>query len=139
MTSENEETILARIAEAAGGTLHKYPRPGTAVRRVILRDLRDDRRSQFEAIQLEDDGTVRITGHDQGADVRAAFGDHISSYEWVYVVASDRVGNLIRQLGGAAEDDVLDLFAAYHARTGGIVSKVLKHPDVAASFSNWHS
>jgi hypothetical protein len=36
------EQDLAEIARATGGTLHMYPRPGRAVRRVILRDLRTD-------------------------------------------------------------------------------------------------
>jgi hypothetical protein len=136
---EDLETTLARIAESAGGTLHLYPKPGTAARRVVLRDLRDDRGSQFEAAQIETDGTLRITGHDQGAGVSEAFGEDISSYEWVYVIPPDRIGRLIRLLGGTESDDVLDLFAAYHARTNGIVSALLKHPDVGADFSNWHS
>ncbi|HUC58221.1 MAG TPA: hypothetical protein VMA95_12525 [Streptosporangiaceae bacterium] len=133
------EATLARIARETGGTLRRYPRQGNPVRRVVLRDLRDERGSQFEAAQLEDDGTLRITGHDQGASVSDVFGDGISSYEWVYVVPPGRIGSLIRQLGGNEDDDVLSLLAAWHARTNGIISNVLKHPEVAAEFSNWHS
>ena len=138
-TGEDIEAVLARIAEATGGTVHRYPKPGNPARRVILRDSQDGRGSQFEAAQIEDDGTLRITGHDQGPGVSEVFGDDISSYEWVYVVAPEHVNSLRRLLGGAGDDDVLGLLAAYHARTNGIISDVLRHPDVAAVFSNWHS
>jgi hypothetical protein len=50
-----------------------------------------------------------------------------------------RVPALIRLLGGHDRDDLLTLLAAYHQRDGGQISDVMKHPDVAADFSNWHS
>lgn len=133
------EAALAQLAQAAGGTLHRYPRPGRAVRRVILRELRDERGTQFEAAQVEDDGTLRVTGHDTGQGVSAAFGQEITSYEWVYVIAPGRVAALVRLLGGGPDDHVLALLAAFHERTGGVISELLRHPDVAAEFSNWHS
>jgi hypothetical protein len=136
---EDPEAMLARIARETGGTLRRYPKPGNAVRRVVLRDSRDDRGSQFEAAQLEDDGTLRITGHDQGSTVSDFFGEDITSYEWVYVVAAERTANLSRLLGGTEDDDVLDLLASYHARTHGTISAVLKDSEVAAEFSTWHS
>lgn len=128
---------LARIASDVGGTLHVWPRPGRAVSRVILRDRSDDLGSQFETAQIEDDGTLRITGHDRGAAVSKAFGDDITSYEWVYVVAPDRVAALVGLLGGQEGDDPLATLAAYHQRTGGAISDKLKHPDAAAELSTW--
>ena len=95
------QTITA-IAKQAGATLHTYPRPGHAVRRVVLRDTRYDRGSQFEAAQLEDDGTLRVAGHDTGPGASRVFGAAITSYEWVYVVPSGRVGALAQALGGWA-------------------------------------
>ncbi|HUD37400.1 MAG TPA: hypothetical protein VMR14_10915 [Streptosporangiaceae bacterium] len=130
---------LAELARQAGGTLHLYPRPGRAVGQVVLRDLSDDRGSQYEAAQVEDDGTLRVTGHDQGLAVSEAFGRGISSYEWVWVVAPGRVAGLVRLLGGNDGDDVLAVLLAYHERTGGRVSDVMRHADVAAEFSSWHS
>ena len=130
---------MAEIAHEAGGTLHIYPRPGRAVRQVVLRDTRSDYGTQFEAAQLEDDGTLRITGNDHGRGVSEVFGGEISSYEWVYAVAPERVGNLLRLLGGQEGDDVLALLAAYYQRQGGVISEVLKSPEVASDFSNWHS
>ena len=138
--AEQLDQDLAELARAAGGTLHIYPRPGQAVRRVILRDLQTDGGAQFEAAQLEDDGTLRITGHDTGQGVSDFFGDDITSYEWVYVVPPDRVQALLAALGASdAEDDVLTALAAYHEQHGGQISAVLKNPPVSAAFDNWHS
>ena len=99
---ENLDQAMAAIAAQTGATLHIYPRPGHAVRRVALRDTRDDRGTQFEAAQMEDDGTLRVVGHDTGAGVSDVFGTAITSYEWVYVVPSGRVGALAQALGGWA-------------------------------------
>jgi hypothetical protein len=136
---ERMEEILAKVTGQVGGTLHAYPRPGRAVRRVVLRDVRDNKGGQFEAAQLEDDGTLRITGHDQGPGVSEVFGAGITSYEWVYVVAPDRVGVLLRHMGGGDGADVLEVPAAYHEQARGRISGLLRSPDIGAEFSNWHS
>ncbi len=130
---------LAKIAEETGGTFRAYPGPGRAVRRVVLRDLRDDRGSQYEVAQVEDDGTLRVTGHDRGQAVSDFFGDDITSYEWVYVVRPDRVGALLTLLKAQDGDDLLTALAAYYERAGGRIRALLKHPDVAAEFDTWHS
>jgi hypothetical protein len=88
---------------------------------------------------LQADGTLRITGHDQGLRVSEFFGAAIATYEWVYAVAADRMPALIRLLGGHDGDDVLTLLAACHQRAGGQISDIMSHPDVTAHFSNWHS
>ena len=119
--------------------MHSYPRPSHAVRRGILRDDRDDRGTRYLDAALEDDGTLRIIGHAQGPRVSEFFGAAITSYEWVYIVAPDRVLALIRLLGGHDGDDVLALLAAYHQREGEQISDLMRHPDVAVGFSNWHS
>jgi hypothetical protein len=59
--------LLAAIARHTGATLRIYPRPGRAARRIVLRDDRDDRGNHHLAAALETDGTLRITGHDQGS------------------------------------------------------------------------
>jgi hypothetical protein len=130
---------LAAIARQTGATLRIYPRPGRAARRIVLRNDRDDRGTRYQDAALEHDGTLRITGHDQGPRVSEFWGDAITSYEWVYLVACDRTPALIRLLGGHDGDDVLALLAAYHQRAGGQISDILNHPDVTAHFSNWHS
>ena len=112
------DSRMAEIAQSTGATLHTYPRPGRAVRRVILRDLRDDSGTRFEAAQIEDDGTLRVTGHDTGPRVSEFWGEAITSYEWVYLIACDRVPALLGLLGGHDGDDVLALLAAYHQRAG---------------------
>ena len=130
---------LADIARQTGATLRTYPRPGHVARRTVLRDDRDDRGTHYLDAALEEDGTLRITGHDQGPGVSQFFGEAITSYQWVYVVAPGRVPALIRLLGGHDGDDLLTLLAAYHQRGGGQINDVMKHPDVAADFSNWHN
>jgi hypothetical protein len=66
------------------------------------------------------------------------FGTAITSYEWAYIVAPAKVDALLRLLGGA-EDDVLDALATYYQQHGGQLSELLRGPEVAAHFDNWHS
>jgi hypothetical protein len=94
---------------------------------------------QFEAAQTEDDGTLRVVGHDTGPGVSAVFGAAITSYEWVYVVPSGRVGALARALGAEHDDDVLDALAGYYQRHGGRISQLLRGAEIAAEFDNWPS
>ena len=69
------DETMAQIAGQTDATLHVYHHPGRAARRVVLRDTRNDRGTQFEAAQLEDDGTLRVTGHHTGPGVSEFFGD----------------------------------------------------------------
>ena len=133
------DQIMAQIASEMGATVHAYPRPGRAVRRVILRDIRDDGGTRLETAQIEDDGTLRIIGHDTGSRVSEFFGPAITSYEWVYVVAPARVDALLRLLDGAEDDDVLAALATYYQQHGGQLSELMRSPEVAADFDNWHS
>jgi hypothetical protein len=133
------EAVLGEVAAQGGGTLRREPQVGREVRQVVLRDVRDELGSQSELAVVEDDGTLRVLGHDQGARVSVFFGSGITSYEWAYVVPAGRVPNLVGALGGGGDDDVLDLLAGYYERTGGRVGNLLRRPEVAAEFSNWHS
>jgi hypothetical protein len=130
---------MRQIAEQTGATLHTYQHPGPAARRVILRDTRNEGGTQFEAAQIDGDGTLRVTGHHTGPGVSEFFGAAITSYDWAYMIAPDRVGALLTLLGGHAGDDVLDRLTAYHGQHGGRVDDLLRGPQVAAKFSNWHS
>jgi hypothetical protein len=130
---------LAAIARQAGATLRIYPRPGPAVRRVILRDERDDRGTRYLDAALEEDGTLRVTGKDQGLGVSDFWGEAITCYDWVYVIAPDRIPALLTVLGGHDGDDVLAFVAAYYQRADRQLEDLLTCPDVAAEFSNWHS
>ena len=76
------DQALAAIARQTGATLRIYPRPSRAARRLVLRNDRDDRGTRYEDAALEQDGTLRITGHDQGPRVSEFWGDAIISYEW---------------------------------------------------------
>ncbi len=133
------DETMTQIAGQAGATLHVYQHPGRATRRVVLCDTRNDRGTQFEAAQLEADGTLRVTGHHTGPGVSEFFGDAITSYDWAYVIAPDRIATLLTLLGGHTGDDVLDLLATYHHQHGGQINDLLRGPQIAATFSNWHS
>src|SRR5215469_566426 len=108
------DQALAAIADQAGATLHIYPRPGPAARRIVLRNERDDRGTRHLDAALDHDGILRITGHDQGPRVSDFWGEAITSYDWAYVIAADRIPALIKVLGGHDGDDVLALLAAHH-------------------------
>jgi hypothetical protein len=88
---------------------------------------------------MEDDGTLRVVGHDTGPGVSDVFGAAITSYEWVYVVPSGRIGALARALGAEHGDDVLDALAGYHHQHGGRISQLLRSAEIAAEFDNWPS
>lgn len=103
------DQALAAIARQTEATLRIYPRPGRAVRHIVLRNDRDGRGTRYEDAALEHDGTLRITGHDQEPRVSEFWGDAITSYEWVYLVACDRIPALIRLLGGHDGDDAIAL------------------------------
>jgi hypothetical protein len=133
------DETMAPIAGQTGATLHAYQHSGRAARRVVLRDTRDDRGTQFEAAQLDDDRTLRVTGHHTGPGVSEFFGDAITSYDWAYVIAPDRIGTLLTLVGGQAGDDVPGLLATYHDQHRGQINDLLRGPQVAATFSNWHS
>ena len=87
---------------------------------MVLRDTRNDRGTQFEAAQIEDDGTLRVTGHHTGPGVSEFFGAAITSYDWAYVIAPDRTATLLTLLGGHTGDDVLDLPATYRSAHQGV-------------------
>jgi hypothetical protein len=133
------EESLAEVAGQVGATVDAYPRPGTPVRRVVLRDVRNDRGTQYEEAVLEDDGTVRVTGVDRGPGVSDFFGEDITSYDWVLVVPPARVPDLITALGGSPGVDVLPLLATYYEQVKGRISGLLRGPRVRAEFHNWHS
>ena len=133
------DETMAQIAGQTGATLRACHHPGRAARRVVLRDTRNDRGTQFEAAQLDDDGTLRVTGHHTGPGVSEFFREAITSYDWAYVIAPDRVGTLFTLLDGHAGDDVLGLLATYHNQHGGQMNDLLRTSQVAATFSNWHS
>jgi hypothetical protein len=133
------DETMEQLARDTGGTLHIYPRPGEAQRRIVLRDVRTGTDSSYEDAVVESDGTVRVTGVDRGAKVSSFFGEDIVSYDWVYVVSSERVADLVAALGGGDGDDVLALLAAYYERENGRLYPLLTSAAVGAAFSNWHS
>ncbi|MGZ4619236.1 MAG: hypothetical protein ACXV3F_11065 [Frankiaceae bacterium] len=66
------------------------------------------------------------------------FGPNITSYEWVYVVAPDRLPALTGELGETAGDDVLTLLQAHHDGEPGGLDAILRSPSIDTQFDNWH-
>jgi hypothetical protein len=112
------DAALGEVAAETGGKLRRAPQAGREVRRVVLRDVWDELGSQSEVAVVEDDGTLRVLGH---------------------VVPPERAGNLVEAMGGGGDDDMLDLLAGHYQRTQGRIGELLRRPEVAAEFSNWHS
>jgi hypothetical protein len=50
---------LADLAGQTGATLHIYPRPRHALRRIVLREARDDRGTRYLDAAIEANGTLR--------------------------------------------------------------------------------
>jgi hypothetical protein len=73
------EAVLGEVAAQAGGTVPRGPQPGREVRRVVLVDQVDEWGTMSEVAILEDDGMVRVQGHDRGARVSQYFGRGITS------------------------------------------------------------
>ena len=107
---------------------------------MVLRDIRDEDGTRYLDAVIESDGTLRITGHDQSPGVSQVFGPNITPYEWVYVVAPDRLPALTGELGGTAGDDVLTLLQAHHdGEPGGLMlDAILRSPSIDTQFDNWH-
>jgi hypothetical protein len=57
----------------------------------------------------------------------------------VYVIPPGRIKALARALGAEHGEDVLDALARYYQQHGGRISELLRSPEIAAEFDNWHS
>jgi hypothetical protein len=55
------------------------------------------------------------------------------------VVTSGRVQALLQALGAKQGDDVLDALAGCYQQHGGRINQLLRSPEIAAEFDNWHS
>ncbi|MBX6750119.1 MAG: hypothetical protein IRY85_10700 [Micromonosporaceae bacterium] len=133
------EKALREVAEAVGGTVHRYPSPRNPVRRRTLREVVSGEDSQFEEAVLDADGTVYVIGRDSGPQVSAVFGEAVSTYEWVYVIAPGHVPDLRQVAGATAEQDVLEVVAQLYQRVSGRLYHPLTDPPVSAVFDCWHS
>lgn len=119
------DEVMAAIASESG--------------QIVLRDLENDRGTQFEIAQVETDGTLRINGKDTGLQVTEHFGPGITCYEWVYIVPPDKIASLRSALAVQEGGDVLTAFAAYYDESSGHIYDLLRSTDVDADFANWHT
>ena len=133
------DEVMTAIPSESGAALSSYPRPGIAVRQIVLRDLENDRGTQLEIAQVETDGTRRIVGKDTGLQVTEHFGAGITCYEWVYIVPPEKIASLRRALAIQEGSDVLTAFAAYYDERSGRIYDLLRSTDVDADFANWHT
>jgi len=72
---------------------------------VTLRDLQDEEGSRHLCARLQNDGTLRIEGHDLGPGVARFFGAGMTEYEWVWLIKPPDVQTL--SLALADENDIL--------------------------------
>ena len=91
----------------------------TAEETVVLRDSRDERGTRHLLARLGTDGSIQIEGQDLGSGVEDAFGSGNTEYEWWWTVRPGNVAAAVAALGGAPDDDVLELLARWSADNGG--------------------
>jgi hypothetical protein len=133
------DASIGEIASQSRAFLITYPRTGSPERRIVLTDSRDGEDTQSESAELDADGTLRVCGRDRGRKVSKFFGAGITTYEWVYVLTPGQVGLLLEILDADDDDDVLCALRAFYDRHHGRIHDLLTCPEIAASFSNWHS
>jgi hypothetical protein len=104
-----------------------------------LRDTRNERGTQFEAAQIDDDGTLRVTGHHTGPGVSEFFGAAITSYDWALRDRARTSWNPTHPAGrpgGRRRTRPAGRLPRPARRPG---RRPVAGPQVAADFSNCHS
>src|SRR5215831_5777377 len=75
--------------------------------KVVLRDERDGPDSRYLEAYLDDQGSLRIDGQDLGPATTVVSPE--GEYESGRVIRAEHLPELLRLLGGAAGDDILEL------------------------------
>ena len=131
--------LLQKIAAEAGGSLIVFPSQRSDDRVVTLSEETDDDRGLTSVVTISTDstGTFRWRVVDSGPCVSRAWGEGVTTYEWVRTVPTENVSKLVLQLGGNADEDLLQLVKRRHD-AGVDVEAILKNPAVGAEFASWH-
>ena len=79
----------------------------TPAKVVVLRNEREGRDSRYLEAYLDDQGSLRIDGHDLGPATTVVSPD--GEYEWGRIVRAEHLPELLQLLGGKAGDDILEL------------------------------
>ena len=75
------EAVLEAVAAETGARVRRAPQAGREVRRVVLRDLRDELGSQSEVAVVEDDGVLDLLAGTTSAP-RAASATSCAARRW---------------------------------------------------------
>ena len=78
-------------------------------RPVVLRDERNGPDTRHLEAYLDDEGNLHIDGHDLGPGTAPVSDD--GEYEWFETIAAVDLPRLVKLLGGADGEKVLDLLA----------------------------
>ena len=79
-------------------------------RRINLRSQADSGGRRYLDDQLDEDGDLLIEGYDSGPAVEQFFSR--DTYEWTRTVRRAHLADLAVALGGARDDDILDVLEA---------------------------
>ncbi len=75
----------------------------------MLRDEVSSTDRRHLSASIQDDGALRIVGHDLGDGVEQALGSGIREYEWITEVAASDIPRLIDALGGTPGSELLEV------------------------------
>lgn len=131
--------FLQEIVAATGGSIQAFPSQRSDDRVVVLSEQTDDDRglTSVVTIAITSAGAFRWRVVDSGPFVSRAWGEAITTYEWVRTVPAENISTFVSLLGGRSDEDLLELVKLRHD-AGVDVEMILKNPAVNAEFANWH-
>lgn len=105
-------------------------------RTVTLEDRNDDRGLHQRSVTVDDDGTLRIEGHDLGAGVEGFWGQGLTEYEFIRTVNPSQTERLRAVLGIPVGEDLLAAVQQRFGRPGGAreLERLLEDNDIASEF-----
>jgi hypothetical protein len=103
---------------------------------VVLRDERDGRDIRHLEASLDEDGNLRLEGHDLGPGTALVSGD--GEYEWFETVAAADLPRLVALLGGDPGEDILDLLQRrYRGPAANEFTLALYNSDISVERVTW--
>ena len=131
--------FLQEIVTAIDGSIKVFPSQKSDDRVVIVCEQTDADRglTSVVTISIDSTGAFRWRVVDSGPFVSRAWGEAITTYEWVRTVPAENIGKFVSLLGGHSDGDLLE-FVKLRYDAGVDVEMILKSPAVGAEFANWH-
>lgn len=112
------------------------PSPVAEGRKVTLREERDDWGYRWLGASVDEEGKLRINGHDLGPGTAMVSGD--GEYEWFETIAAADVPKVVALLDGEPGADVLDVLEAHWTGARSYeLEKRLRESGIRRDISTW--